>query len=231
MIRYMAVTLALACASMASQARIINGHPVDPAQWPNVLMLEVSASKCSAVVVGPRTVVTTAHCASVSRGLVTIEGKPIAVELHRHPGYSLFGAGPDIAVGFAEEDWSLPPLPVGDEVNVGDPITLVGFGCTQSGGGGGNDGVLREGRTQVTGFSGHDVVTRSAGGAALCYGDSGGPAVRDSEEGPRLIGVNSKGNIRDTNYSTHLGDPEIWNFLREIAEEHGTVICGVNGTC
>jgi hypothetical protein len=92
-----------------------------------------------------------------------------------------------------------------NEVNalqISTTMTLSGYGCVNPGGGGGNDGIFRVGQAKVTGLpsgKNYDIVTK--GGAALCFGDSGGAAYYVFSDGARsILGVNSRGNISTMSY-------------------------------
>jgi hypothetical protein len=51
-------------------------------------------------------------------------------------------------------------------------------------------------------------------------------------KGNRLLGgINSKGNIRYTNYNLRLEIKESIDMLKEFAKKHSVEICGVNKTC
>ena len=102
----------------------------------------------------------------------------------------------------------------------------------------GIDGVLRIGETVVTGFSNYDMVSRlpaepgKPSGAALCFGDTGGPAyILDTSNKHQLLGVNCKGNVSDTNYDTRTDIPESQSFFKSFAQQTGADICGVNSDC
>ncbi len=108
---------------------------------------------------------------------------------------------------------------------------LTGYGCVQPGGGGGNDGTYRIGEAKVSSIPSrdNDIVTR--GGAALCFGDSGGPAFKylNAEKTKRVvISVNSRGDIRTTSYlpATHTAMAK--KFFKDFAEKNGLKICGVH---
>jgi hypothetical protein len=128
--------------------------------------------------------------------------------------------------------FDVTPAQVEGQVSIGDIVTLVGYGCTQPGGGGA-DGRKRTGNAEVTGFSSFDIVSRK--GAALCFGDSGGPMFqrlfKPSEEPKKIIGVNSKGNIRDTNYNLRLGLEVVQNWLKDFEKAQNVQICGVSKEC
>ena len=120
---------------------------------------------------------------------------------------------------------------LGAGVDIGQDIFLLGYGCTNPGGGGGNDGVLRIGGSTVSGFSDSDFVSKRVDGSALCFGDSGGPTYVKTESGYRIVGISSKGNIVDTNYSAYLSLPQVRTFLKQTAATHQISICGVSSSC
>jgi hypothetical protein len=87
------------------------------------------------------------------------------------------------------------------------------------------------GESVVTDFSSNDFVTRMPGGGALCFGDSGGPTIAKEDGEYRIVGINSKGNIQDTNYSAYLALPEVQDFLQKTASSQNVEICGVTSDC
>jgi hypothetical protein len=48
---------------------------------------------------------------------------------------------------------------------------------------------------------------------------------------PLLLGINSKGDIKEENYSTRTDLPESQKFFQEMAAKHSIDICGVNKNC
>jgi hypothetical protein len=120
-----------------------------------------------------------------------------------------------------------------NELKVGDPLLLTGFGCTQIGGGGGNDGVFRLGEALIQVLpagDNNDIVTKAE--SALCYGDSGGPAFilyDQCDTGRRVqVSINSRGNIYDTSLLSSLSTPMAISFMQKWASVNKALICGLH---
>lgn len=211
---------------------LINGVPVPAGTYKEVVRIKTGNSGCSATVAGPRVLITAAHCgANGATSTTTIGSKEFSGKVERS---SLYPAKDhDIAVVILSE--AVDEASIGKFAAVGGvaaaemKITLLGYGCTQPGGGGGNDGILRYGDATIKRFAGYDMV--STDGAALCFGDSGGPAFVKPGDRNLLLGVNSKGDIRATNYNTRTDTPESVEFLKAIGTKYTVDICGINKDC
>lgn len=218
---------------------LINGAPVPDGARPNVVRIQTGNAGCTAAVVGPRVISTAAHCGgNGATSKFKVNGVEYTAKLTRHPKYP--STDVDLALGLIEKEVSgivYGQIPKGTNlIKVGDAVRLIGFGCTQPGGTGGNDGVLREGTSKVTGFTGNDAVTGGvSGGAALCYGDSGGPAEYELTIGNQLMKffatVNSKGNIRDTSYLSRWDTNDGQSFVTSWAQANGVDVCGITKEC
>ncbi|MCX6102490.1 MAG: trypsin-like serine protease [Proteobacteria bacterium] len=213
------------------QSRLINGKPVEPGTFEEVIQIRTLDSICSATVVGPRVIITAAHCGP--NGAISefkIKGVTYHAKINRSGLYP--GKDHDISVGIVDKEIvGIQPASIGGIAKEGLGITLLGYGCTDVGGHGGSDGILRYGETVVTGFSNYDMVSRKPNGAALCFGDSGGPAFVFERGQHFLIGINSKGNIQDTNYNTRTDISESRAFMKNLAVSEQVEICGFNKNC
>ncbi len=217
--------------ALQSSDRLINGKPVEPGTFEEVIQIRTHDSLCSATVVGPRTLITAAHCApNGATAEFKVKGVSYAAKIVRS---NLFvNQDHDISVGITDKEiTAITPASVGGVAKTGLGITLLGYGCTDVGGNGKIDGVLRYGETVVTGFSNFDMVSQRPNGAALCFGDSGGPAFVFDQGQHLLIGINSKGNIYDTNYNTRTDIKESLTFLKSVTVANNVEICGINKNC
>lgn len=215
-----------------ASTRIINGTPVPEGTHQEVVMLKVGGSRCSATIVGPKVVLTAAHCVrNGGIGTFQVKGKKYSAKFSQSPLYSLNDH--DIALGIVDRKIKrVIAASIGYEAQKGMEVTLLGYGCTKPGGGGGNDGVLRKGLSTIIDFRNYDIVTRKPGGAASCYGDSGGPAYLVKEGNYFLVGLDSKGNIKDTSFFARLDIPEAYDFLRDVVMSNPRLeICGYNKVC
>jgi hypothetical protein len=211
---------------------LINGVPVDPGTWQEVVRITSNGSGCTATVVGPRVIATAAHCAKTGdMASFKYKGANYSARIYRSPIWP--GKDQDVAIGVVASDMKdATPHKIGGTATLKTELTLLGYGCIKSPGTGGNDGILRIGTNVIIGFSSYDMVSRSAGGAALCFGDSGGPAFIKNGSDYLLLGINSKGNIKDTNYNSRLDLPETIAFLKDAsAKNSNVVICGVTDPC
>lgn len=176
---------------------LINGEEVPIADWPTVVRIQTGNAGCSATIVGPKVLATAAHCGTNgATSSFTLDGTRYEGKFQRSSLYP--NQDHDVAVIILNT--AVPKekvkiyASIGGTPTIGSKIWLMGYGCIRAGGGGGNDGKLRAGFATIRSFSGYDVV--SSDGAALCFGDSGGPGmVTNDKAKPVVMTINSKGNI------------------------------------
>lgn len=209
---------------------LIGGKIVDKAKYPGIVRISANGAGCTAALVGKNALLTAAHCVG-SGGKVSFKHAGLSYTSEgcaHHPGYK-GNATQDFAlckIKDVKEPWISLNTDHGF-VKLSDTIVLAGYGCTDKGGTGGNDGYLRMGEAKVKRVpSGGNFDIVASGAAALCFGDSGGPAFK----GSTLIGVNSRGNISDTSYisAVHMADQD---FILAWAKAQAVEICGINKDC
>lgn len=227
----------------SADVQVINGIEVlNPSDWPATFVFRGLGNRpCTATVVGPRAVLTAAHCVgNPSEGDLTISGKPHRLSCTRHesaepPEY-------DIALCVSRTDITLRKkwdryerLP--NEFNVdldSKTLQLLGFGCTSVNGT--DFGVLYVGGATVT-LAPLPTCPRieTRGGAIACSGDSGGSAYLQVNGTRIIVGVNSKSDGSFTQLAA-LTDPATIAFLRNAKQvddrnvPRAVRICGFDDT-
>lgn len=246
----LAFAASVAPAATPNNSWLINGTVVDRADFPEVVQIQTKVTEkdpltgkvvtgiasCSATVVGPHAILTAAHCGDTnSQAKFKIGSHVYTAVLHRSKDFvedDLTGeVGVDLSVGVVDEELPVTPVSVGGKAKVGLGLTLLGYGCTHVGGGGGNDGTLRMGETVVTKLLDLDMTSKQPGGSALCSGDSGGPTYVDVDGETYQIGVHSRGNLKDTNIDLRTDLPDSVDFLTQVAQQENVDICGVTKQC
>lgn len=208
--------------------RIIGGSIVDPAPQEIVQLQRGGRGWCTASIVGPRAVITAAHCAK-SGITVKVAEVTQSVSFRKHPaagGLFNFSNQFDVALGFVASEMPGPYVTLGDIATapVGTDVALFGYGCWKNGQ---YDNRLRVGESQISSMQGTDFVT--ARPAALCYGDSGGPTFNIYTG--HQIGVNSKGNISTRSWFLDLTRKDVRDWLADVAQDADLQICGINLDC
>jgi len=181
---------------------IWNGTPTE--DHPAVGALTVDgATFCTATLVAPDAVLTAAHCIDYMDDLwdeelafVTgpggsgpLEGGVPLVDASRHPDWDGWTA--DIGLVTLDEVADEEPLwaqvdPMDEGEWTGRMVTLVGYGIT--GDGLSDSGEKLETEVEIYAFD-EDVFFHYTAGTNACFGDSGGPALHESEDGWRVVGV------------------------------------------
>lgn len=177
--------------------RIVGGEPTPECAWPTA----VGFGYCSGTLIHPRVVISAAHCVHEDRASTVYLGpsidrpaREVAVEsCTSYEGFAgRFGEGTDWAFCILEEPVRdvpiIPPL-MGcelEELRAEDAkATLVGFGRDDEG----SSGRKRAVEVPVRSVGGGEAEL-GGNGKAGCFGDSGGPAFLQLDDGSwRLFGI------------------------------------------
>lgn len=220
-------------------ATLIGGREAAPGDFPEVIYISAGSSRCSATVIGPKVILTAAHCVA-NGGVIQPVDFQVGTQVYQatcqhHPQYR--SASVDMALCKVSAPVDVKYAVVADRgPAVGEQVTLSGYGCIRAGGTGGNDGKLRYGEAPVTALPGPSYPWfDTRGSSALCFGDSGGPAFvkMASPRGVvhKVLGVNSRGDIRELSMLTALWTVPARDFFRSFAASEQVDICGINKEC
>lgn len=225
------------CLFASPNDELIGGRPAEKGEYPEVVYIQVSTDEgkgaCSATIVGPQVLLTAGHCTKAIGGEISfqLDGVTHFAKCQQAPLYRNKTEDHDMALCKLDKAVSVKPAKISKVgPSAGDEVTLTGYGCTQPGGGQGNDGILRVGNSTVFQLpNGNDNWFYTFDSGAICYGDSGGPSFLLGTH--EQIGVNSRGNIRDLSLLTALWIEKSQKFFVEFAEAEKVEICGINTDC
>jgi len=217
--------------------RVFGGERCDFSRSPVVAIVGFSfdgipGSVCSATMVTVKDALTAAHCVSLasSPGGVGVfadgEFFPIVGGLN-HPFYDGSADSPyDVAMITIGGVLDIGPVPllVTDPLEVGERITVYGYGRNEEAGFIPQASDFRAGFMEIGWVSPFQFLAAfDSTGSAICQGDSGGPATQISNGVTSVVGVTSftfrgcqEGSVSGF---INVQNPEIYEFVRAYAPD------------
>lgn len=222
--------------SLAFKNNLIGGEEVQPGTYEEVVRVTSGSAWCTGTMIGKQVLLTAAHCVSAGGSLrFVFKGETYNSVCSHAPDFRLQVGDQDMALCKVDKEFPGALASVSPEgPALGEEVILIGYGCVNPGGGGGNDGILRVGKAPVTRQSTEEYYSfHTQGSSALCFGDSGGPSFQMAEETAHhyVMGVNSRGNIQDVSLLTAVYHPKSVEYMRQFETEQGVEICGVTAKC
>lgn len=224
----MAAFLCVVSAPSLAQNQLIGGVIRDPARYGAVRVI-TPVGMCTATAIGPRALITAQHCAR--------PGDVARIDLAGTRGYCTMSVsnlpGHDVALCLADHDLTYVRHQSILLDRVEGQILLSGFGCTVPGGGQ-PDGFFRAGWATVglqpENYDGWNYLIR--GGAAVCFGDSGGAGFKVLPDGSlRLAGINSRGDIRSVSLLIPTFLYQTVSLMDQWVAVNKVDICGLTVLC
>jgi hypothetical protein len=252
------LALLFASSAFGQDSMLIGGREVQPGEYPEVIRIRqcqgTRCAYCTASVIGPKAILTAGHCTTDNGEIVPVSEELDVEFMHAQAVYKakcrqspLYRAPQtedhDMALCVVDQVVAPPYASVAAQgPKLQEIVGLMGYGCVNprkpdgSGPSGGNDGKLRVGEAPVYQLpAGKDNWYYTRGTTALCSGDSGGPSykriVEAGKEHHYVLGVNSRGNLKDTSLLTAVYIQKSKDFIASFAAEYALEVCGYNKDC
>lgn len=223
------LVVVLGQSSLADPVDIINGEPIPPGAYDQVVLVKAGSSTCTGTLVGPKVVLIAGHCLGAQSPAVefTVGGETYTGIGMRSGSYSSKNHDLAVVISFKSVTKIVPLTVVMVLPQVGQDLKMVGWGCQKP-----ETSPPAFASLGVAKVSGKETLEyTTVGQQALCFGDSGAPALYEFEEEKVVVGVGSKSNMKDMSYFTRLDTLESEQFFETVLQTFNVSICGISANC
>lgn len=223
-------------ADETAEPLILGGVKSDPDDWPATLVFNVFKKPCTSTVIGPKVILTAAHCVTDGvKGTLEYGNNERDVSCYHHPDYDPSDphSSADFSLCFSDKEITKMRFEnVSKDISIikrNQKIRLLGFGCNSDNG----IGTLYEGDAEITTEAiPPDYHILISNGAAVCSGDSGGGAyllINPPINTRRvLVSVNSISNNEGIeSWLSITTAPGFISWALKEAKDRGVKICGL----
>ncbi len=204
------------------------GDVVSAGELDEVVKVNINGKGCAASIVGPRVLLTAAHCATPNEtGEFVFGNVTYRFKFTPHPSFARGSL--DMALGLISQDVvSAKPLSIEGDVRVGMQVNGLSLMADRQN--------KRRARAEVKQVVHYRFTAEHATKGQIIYpGDSGAPALVNEDNRitgiAYAVGISPRGEPDGLTHYIRLQTAESQDFLKTFAKSNNVDICGVTKTC